>query len=56
MSPRLGTLNYANEEGTLKSYSSKTGRMIDEEVKRFIDECYFKCKEMLSTKKHLVEK
>jgi AFG3 family protein len=45
MSPLLGALNYAVDEGYQKSYSDKTSRMIDEEVKNFIDACYARCKE-----------
>lgn len=56
MSKRLGTLNYTVEEGYQKSFSDKTGKMIDEEVKRIIDEAYLKCKEILTEKKDLIEK
>ena len=55
MSPRLGTLNYAIEEGYQKQYSDKTNKAIDEEVKRVIDECYNACKTLILEKKHLVE-
>ena len=54
MSPRLGTLNYAEEEGYQKTYSNKTNKAIDEEVKRIIDECYATCKELIASKKELV--
>ena len=40
MSPVLGTLNYDVEEGYQKPYSDKTNRLIDQEVKRIIDEAY----------------
>ncbi len=56
MSDRLGTLNYATEEGYEKNYSAKTNRIIDEEVKSIIDFCYAKAKELLTDKKDLVEK
>ena len=57
MSPRLGALNYSTEEGGyLKPYSNKTGRIIDEEIKRIIDECYDRCKAILTEKKFLIEK
>jgi AFG3 family protein len=56
MSPILGNLNYATEEGYQKSYSDKTNRIIDDEVKNIIDGCYEKCKELLASKKDLIEK
>lgn len=54
MSPKLGTLNYASEEGYMKSYSEKTGKLIDEEIKRVIDESYERCKAILIEKKDLI--
>lgn len=56
MSKRLGTINYSPEEGFIKPFSEKTGKIIDEEISLVIDECYKRCKEMLTEKKHLVEK
>ena len=56
MSDVLGTINYSTEEGYQKSYSEKTGKLIDNEVKRVIDVSYGKCKEVLNDKKDLVEK
>lgn len=56
MSKKLGTLNYTSEEGYMKSFSEKTGKIIDEEVKKVIDECYNKCKEILNERRDLVEK
>lgn len=56
MSKKLGVLNYSVEEGYIKPFSDKTNRVIDEEVRRFIDEAYVKCKELLTDKKDLVEK
>ena len=43
MSAALGPLDYTVEEGYVKPYSEKTGRMIDEEVKKIIDGCYKRC-------------
>lgn len=54
MSPVLGPLNYAVEEGYQKPFSDKTNRLIDEEVRRIIDNAYAKCKELLQDKKELV--
>lgn len=56
MSPKLGALNYAAEEGYMKSYSEKTGKLIDEEVRRVIDESYIRCKAICTENKHLIEK
>lgn len=40
MSEKLGTISYAVEEGYQKSFSDKTNRLIDEEVRGVIDESY----------------
>ena len=54
MSEKLGTINYAVEEGQMKSYSEKTGKIIDQEAKRIVDECYARCKQILTEKQDLV--
>ena len=56
MSPRMGTISYAIEDGYQKPYSAKTNKAIDEEVKRIIDEAYTRCKEILLEKRPLIEK
>lgn len=56
MSPSLGPINYAVEEGYQKMYSDKTNRAIDAEVKAIIDSAYIKCKQLLTEKKDLIEK
>jgi len=56
MSPRLGMLNYQVEEGYIKPFSDKTNKLIDEEVRRIINECYDRCKEILTDKKDLISK
>lgn len=38
MVEKLGTINYSNQEGYQKVFSEKTGAMIDEEVRRIINE------------------
>lgn len=38
MSPRLGTLNYAQESGYQKSFSERTNKIIDEEIRRVLNE------------------
>lgn len=60
MSQKLGHVYYHDEnENTLKvhhSYSEHTSKLIDSEIKRFVDEAYQKCVELLKNKKHLIEK
>lgn len=56
MSEKLGTLSYAIDEGYQKSFSNKTSKLIDEEVKSIIDGCYNRCKEVLLEKRDLIEK
>ena len=56
MSPTLGNINYSIEEGYQKSFSEKTGKLIDEEVKNLIDMCYEMSKALLTEKKDLIEK
>jgi cell division protease FtsH len=56
MSDKLGMVEYGEDEGTVflardigrrANYSSATAKMIDEEIKRLIDEAYTKAKELL---------
>ena len=56
MSPTLGCINYAGEEGYQKSFSDETGAIIDAEVRKIIDSAYTRCKELLSEKRELMEK
>ncbi|GEQ72317.1 hypothetical protein JCM33374_g6004 [Metschnikowia sp. JCM 33374] len=61
MSEKLGNVYFDNgdENGGMKVhnlYSETTARMIDEEVKRFIDEAYVECKKLLTEKLDLVDK
>jgi ATP-dependent Zn protease len=43
----LGTINYSNQEGYQKPFSERTGKMIDIEVRKIIDNQYHVCKELL---------
>lgn len=52
----LGTINYAAEEGYVKSFSEKTGALIDEEVLKIINEQYETCMNLLTEKKDAIEK
>lgn len=57
LSDRLGPLKYDEEDGQVflgmsaatqsKTFSPETARMIDEEVRRIVDECYAKAKQLL---------
>jgi AFG3 family protein len=44
MSPVLGPVSYAVEEGYQKPFSDKTNKLIDQEVKHIIDKAYKRCK------------
>ncbi|KAK6460713.1 AAA+-type ATPase [Scheffersomyces coipomensis] len=61
MSDKLGQICYDNgdSDGSFKvhnTYSETTSRLIDTEVKRFIDEAYTACHTLLSEKIDLVDK
>jgi len=56
MSPVLGPINYAVEEGYQKSYSDKTNKLIDQEVRAIIDQAHKRCKELLTDKKELIQR
>ena len=51
----VGLINYHQEEGYQKPYAESTGTKIDNEVKKIIDECYNSTKELLESKRHLIE-
>jgi len=40
----------------VKPYSEATSEIIDEEVKKIVDECYQRTKELLTSKKDLIHK
>jgi cell division protease FtsH len=55
MSPALGFIAYSQEQDSFlgsatvsKPYSEKTAEIIDNEVKRVLDECYFEATEILT--------
>jgi len=56
MSPRLGTLNYAQDSGYQKNFSEKTNKIIDDEVRRVLNEQYANCKKILAERKDIIEK
>lgn len=51
----LGTVNYSNEEGYQKSYSERTAKMIDDEVKSIINEQYLACRRVLEENRDKIE-
>ncbi|RLV93647.1 Mitochondrial respiratory chain complexes assembly protein YTA12 [Spathaspora sp. JA1] len=59
MSPKIGMVNYVDSrknDSMTKPFSDATNKIIDEEVKRIVGECYEACKTLLSEKAHEVEK
>ncbi len=61
LSEKVGTIDYSEEDGTKfyaaqKVFSEETGKVIDQEVKRIVDEALQKAKEILSDKKADLEK
>ena len=59
MNDKVGNISFYDpqQENTFtKPYSEETSRMIDEEVRKLIDEAYVKTKRLLVEKKHQVEK
>lgn len=56
MSPKVGLIGYHSSETYMKPYSESTNEVIDEEVRRIVEECYARTKEILLSKKVLIEK
>ena len=55
MSESLGALRYSAEDGYTKSFSERTGRMIDLEVSGIINKQYHECRDLLLTKKDKID-
>lgn len=55
MAESLGTINYSSKDGFQKPYSEKTGKMIDLEVSKIIQEQYATCFELLTQHKQKIE-
>lgn len=52
MSPKIGWLNFEeNQQRWNKPFSEKTAELIDEEVRRIINEAHTRCKDLLLSKK-----
>jgi len=59
MNDKVGNISYydpSQENYFTKPYSEETGKMIDQEVRKLIDEAYIKTKKLLTDKKAEVEK
>ncbi len=60
LSEKLGPLHYGEEEGaypgmSTQQYSDETSKLIDEEVRRIIDECYARAKKILEENRDILE-
>jgi len=56
-SPKIGQVNFSNMgDGFNKPYSDSTGKEIDEEVKRIVDEQWDRTVQLLTDKKDILEK
>lgn len=55
MNKNIGMVSYHQEEGYQKPYSESTGSRIDEEVKSIINKAYVETKELLESKKELID-
>lgn len=51
----LGTVNYSSAEGYQRSYSERTGALIDAEVKKIINEQYTECRRTLEEHRDKIE-
>lgn len=60
LSDKVGTIDYADDDAkpysSSKVHSEETGKIIDDEVKRIVDEALVKAKKILSDKKDDLEK
>ncbi|WP_281167771.1 ATP-dependent zinc metalloprotease FtsH [Marinimicrobium agarilyticum] len=60
LSERLGPLHYGEDEGVMPgtgsvNYSGETSKMIDQEVRRIIDECYKRAEQILRENRDILE-
>jgi AFG3 family protein len=57
MSSAIGPVSYKQDDGSFqKPFSERTGQLIDEEVRRLIQEAHKRTTELLTEKKEAVEK
>ncbi len=60
LSEKLGPLHYGEDEGMMPgtgaaNYSGETSKMIDQEVRRIIDECYKRAEQILNDNRDILE-
>lgn len=58
MSKEVGMVNYADTRSSddlTKPFSDQTNKVIDGEIQRIVNECYQKCKDLLTERAHEVE-
>ena len=56
MNDKLGLVSYQSDNEFQKPYSEETAAEIDSEVKALVDTCYQETKELLESKRELIEK
>ena len=56
MNNKMGLVVYSSDNEFMKPYSEQTNEDLDEEIKRVVDECYQSTKELLESKRDLIEK
>ena len=55
MNDRLGLVSYQSDDQFSKPYSEETAAEIDFEVKQLVDDCYAATKELLESKRELIQ-
>ena len=55
MNDRVGLVSYQSDDQFSKPYSEETAAEIDFEVKKLVDECYATTKELLESKRELIQ-
>jgi len=55
MNDKLGLVSYQGDNEFMKPYSEETANEIDGEIKRIVDDCYQSTKELLESKRELIE-
>jgi ATP-dependent Zn protease len=58
MSDKMGLVGYnsAQEESYVKPYSERTAAQLDQEVRKIVNECLQRTRELLNSRKQLIEK
>jgi len=56
MNKKMGLVVYDSENEFMKPYCEQTSEDLDEEIKKIVDECYQSTKELLESKRDLIEK